>query len=436
MEEDSTVDHEVDSQEPTRHRRGSPNQIYRLSEQGSPNRNQPIQADKNTEVLMNINENMEQMASLLSTLCRRLPQLPDGCPPDKNRQSSRTHATSETQQSVESDSNPSSSPDEDDRSYKRRKRTIRGKDQLSIHASEDESVDVKLLTGHQSQQVTDQQQVDNSILKELSDLLDEGETTSPAIQKQLAEIADKPWSTRLTSDKIKKLTERYNRPENVSNIIPTKVNNEIWSQLSSSKKKMDLQLANLQQTICKVAITVLQTGDELLPKTNGETSKNLASRSVDALAMLGHANAEISRLRREQIRFALRPEYSYICKADIPNGPLLFGEDLPTQLVYVLPIPQRNDVQYISQNHTTWINVLVIMGYQINIRVRRRIFEEARIIPPNERNPQCATRGNDQTFGRNKGKCKFISYIYANFSGIFKVTMCIFSRGSGLPLLA
>ena len=79
------------------------------------------------------------MASLLSTLWRRLPQLPNGCPPDKNRQSSRTRATSETQQSVESDSNHSSSPDEDDRSYKRRKRTIRGKDQLSVHASEDES---------------------------------------------------------------------------------------------------------------------------------------------------------------------------------------------------------------------------------------------------------------------------------------------------------
>ena len=74
MEEDSpTVDREVDTQEPTRHRRRSPNQIDRLSEQGSPNRNQPIQADKNTDVLMNINENMGQMASLLSTLCRRLP---------------------------------------------------------------------------------------------------------------------------------------------------------------------------------------------------------------------------------------------------------------------------------------------------------------------------------------------------------------------------
>ena len=77
---------------------------------------------------------------------------------------------------------------------------------------------------------------------------------------------------------------------------------------------------------------ILQTGDKLLPKTNGETNKNLASRSVDALAMLDQANDELSRLRREQIRFALRPEYSYICKAEIPNGPLLFGEDLPKQL--------------------------------------------------------------------------------------------------------
>ena len=326
-------DHEAEKQEGhlTRRRQGPQDQLQRLSEQGSPNPKQPIQEEKNTEVLMNINENMGQMASLLSTLCRRLPQTADGCPPDKNRQPSGTGVSSETQHSVESDSNESSTSDEGDRSFKRKSNT-RMDDHMSVHASGDESVDVKLLTGPQSQQVTNQQQVDNAVLKELSDLFDENETTGPAIQKQLAEIADKRWGTRLTTDKIKKLTERYNRPENVSNIVPTKVNNEIWSQLSAAKKKTDLQLSNLQQTLRKVAITVLQTGDELLPKTNGETNKNLASRSVDALAVLGHANAELSRLRREQIQFALRPEFASISKADIPNGPLLFGDDLPKQL--------------------------------------------------------------------------------------------------------
>jgi hypothetical protein len=230
---------------------------------------------------------------------------------------------------VESDSNESATPDEDDRSHKRRRAQEHA--QIDVHASDDDSVsaDINLLTEPQSQQVTDQKNEDNSVLKELSDLLDEDETTGPAIQKQLAEIADKRWGAKLTPEKIKTLTERYNTPENITSMIPTKVNNEIWSLLSSAKKKMDLQLSNLQQTLRKVAVSVLQTGDELLPQTTGSVNKNLASRSVDALAMLGHANSELSRLRWEQIRFALRPDYASICKADIPNGPLLFGDDLP-----------------------------------------------------------------------------------------------------------
>lgn len=81
-----------------------------------------------------------------------------------------------------------------------------------------------------------------------------------------------------------------------------------------------------------MAISILQTGDELLPQTNGSLNKNFASRSVDALPMLGHANSELSRLRREQIRFALHPDYASICKADISNSPLLFGDDLPQNL--------------------------------------------------------------------------------------------------------
>ena len=166
-------DHEAEKQEGhlTRRRQGPQDQLQRLSEQGSPNPKQPIPGDKNTEVLMNINENMGQMASLPATLCRRLPQTADGRPPDKNRQPSGTGVSSETQHSVESDSNESSTSDEGDRSFKRN--LTHEWDHMSVHAIGDESVDVKLFTRPQSQQVTNQQQVDNAVLKELSDLLDE-----------------------------------------------------------------------------------------------------------------------------------------------------------------------------------------------------------------------------------------------------------------------
>ena len=181
---------------------------------------------------------------------------------------------------MESDSNESATPDEDDRSHKQRRAQEHA--QIDVHASDDDSVsvDINLLTEPQSQRVADQENEDNSVLKELSDLLDEDETTGPAIQKQLAEIADKRWGANLTPEKIKTPTERYNTPENITSMIPTKVNNEIWSLLSSAKKKMDLQLSNLQQTLRKMAVSVLQTGDELLVQTTCRLSKQKPCVSV------------------------------------------------------------------------------------------------------------------------------------------------------------
>ena len=209
----------------------SPTLTPQGAREGSPNRHQQPKEDTNAAVLMNINENMGQMASLLTNLG----------PPDRKRRSSQTSTRLETRHTVESDSDESAAPDEDDRSHKRRRAQEHA--QIDVHASDDDSVsaDINLLTEPQSQQVTDQKNEDNSVLKELSDLLDEDETTGPAIQKQLAEIADKRWGAKLTPEKIKTLTERYNTPENITSMIPTKVNNEIWSLLSSAKKKMDLQ---------------------------------------------------------------------------------------------------------------------------------------------------------------------------------------------------
>ncbi len=348
---------------------------------------------------------MGQMASLLTNLCRRIPVSSDESPPDRKRRSSQTCTRLETRHTVESDSNESATLDEDDRSHKRRRAQEHA--QTDVHASDDDSVsaDINLLTEPQSQQVTDQKNENNSVLKELSDLLDEDETTGPAIQKQLAEIADKRWGAKLTPEKIKTLTERYNTPENITSMIPTKVNNEIWSLLSSAKKKMDLQLSNLQQTLRKVAISVLQTGDELLLQTTGSVNKNLASRSVDALAMLGHANSELSRLRREQIRFALHPDYAAICKADIPNGPLPFGDDLPKNLkeaketkalgqnLRSQPKKQRTNYRAKPYNMDKRHNYAPTNNY--NKGPKNQFFGEAKSTPPNEENLQRRARGND-----------------------------------------
>ena len=122
---------------------------------------------------------MGQMASLLSTIRRRLPTS-DDCPPDKTPSHSRALSETSTRQTVQNDSNESTRSEDDDRTYKRRRRrSCKDEDErIIVHASDDDSVraDINLLTEPQFQQVTDQHEVDNSVLKELSDLLDEDET--------------------------------------------------------------------------------------------------------------------------------------------------------------------------------------------------------------------------------------------------------------------
>jgi hypothetical protein len=102
--------------------------------------------------------------------------------------------------------------------------------------------------------------------------------------------------------------------------------------ITSAKRKTDLQLSNLQETVRRVATAILQTADELLPQNKDDVAKNLAARSIDSVAMLGHMSHMISQLRREQIRPALKQEYASICTADHTNTPLLFGYDLVKQL--------------------------------------------------------------------------------------------------------
>ncbi len=56
---------------------------------------------------------------------------------------------------------------------------------------------------------------------------------------------------------------------------------------------------------------------------------SLINANVDAIALLGHATASLSSLRRASLKSALKPEYQALCSNNEsePHTPLLFGED-------------------------------------------------------------------------------------------------------------
>ena len=101
--------------------------------------------------------------------------------------------------------------------------------------------------------------------------------------------------------------------------------------MSSTKRKTDLKISNLQQIIRKITFATLQTTNMLI-HTSAPDNK-IMTQQVDSIAMLGHLNTQLAQLRRDEIKPLLKAEYSTICSAEVPiSSQYLFGDDLAKQL--------------------------------------------------------------------------------------------------------
>jgi hypothetical protein len=160
-------------------------------------------------------------------------------------------------------------------------------DQVSLYTSateqDDLNEDVLLLTS-QNKAVNDQP--DSDLLRVLANELDEDEPTGESVNQPFADIANKRWGKQLRSDNVKALLSKYKRPENCGDITEVRVNPEIWMQLSSQKKKTDLQLSNFQQIARKLLFVNLQMTNTLMAGQQIDT-KSVLAQTVDSIALLG-----------------------------------------------------------------------------------------------------------------------------------------------------
>jgi hypothetical protein len=284
------------------------------------------------DTLASINNNMGKMASLLEQMCQQNPKV------DKPSQGERPTGTKRMstahESELESDSETSTI-----RSRGKRQRRETTDDEISIYAgdSADEEADLAELT---NKGCSDRKARENkpdgqtNILDDLAkSLSDDDEANGPNIEQKLADIATKRWGKKLNPDKLKIMIEKYKRPANCPGMSCRKINPEIWRQLNSQKKRTDLQLYNLQQTVLKVTFATLDTTNALVANKSEIDHSKLVAQSVDSIAMLAHAHSQLSQLRKEQVKPAIKQEYSAICSLeDQPDSKLLFGNDLAKTL--------------------------------------------------------------------------------------------------------
>ena len=78
---------------------------------------------------------------------------------------------------------------------------------------------------------------------------------------------------------------------------------------------------------------ILQTTNAIVNKKSIGNDPQPLGNMVDAIAMLAHAHAMLTQFRKEQIKPAIKRDYSAICHLeDQPDSKLLFGDDLAKSL--------------------------------------------------------------------------------------------------------
>lgn len=281
-----------------------------------------------------LNAHMDRMSTFLGQLCQSIPN--GKC--SRNAREAGSHDPTGTNEPKRKRQRGSESFSSDEEADDPCMKFSKDSDAISVTASDEEVQN--LLDGvsggssHKNDNNKGAEEHDE-ILKELTATFRDEDKRGPPINRQLAEMANKRWGKKLEQEKMSSLLTKYDPPENCVDITVTRVNSEIWQSLISFRKKADLRLANLQQAFQKATFATLTNADKLLRITDlsGPSKKELLTNSIDIVALLGEAASEISLLRQEQMKPALKPEFHGLCSSETKaSAKFLFGEDLAKQV--------------------------------------------------------------------------------------------------------
>ena len=298
-----------------------------------PGPNEPPASNSKLDLTLHqMNEKMGTMADLIGKLCSSLDgreiqatgqsNCPPGTPTVDNERSKRRRK----EPSVISSSESEESEDE----------------RMSLYASDE---DLDRLVGEKdtanrskrdlpSGEGSDLSKNAESILKELETAINDDENFGPKVTQNLADLALKRWGKKLPQEKLKALLAQHEVPENCAKMVVPKVNSEIWSQLNTRRKTHDLRLNNMQKNLLRATSAVLSMCDKVLSlNLDKDQQKRLMADGVDTIGLLSHVFTDISGVRKEQMKPALKTEFHSLCTKE-PEEPssLLFGDDLAKQI--------------------------------------------------------------------------------------------------------
>jgi hypothetical protein len=122
--------------------------------------------------------------------------------------------------------------------------------------------------------------------------------------------------------------QKYQIPENCSNLGPPIVNAEVWKILEKKGRSYDRLLVEIQNLVAAGIVPIIKLAEIMGPDLSLPAKEYIS----DAVTMFGQVQYQLSLRRRYIIRPNLKKKYKNICSQSTPITEKLFGDDIGREI--------------------------------------------------------------------------------------------------------
>ena len=166
-----------------------------------------------------------------------------------------------------------------------------------------------------------------SKFKTVLSMFQKTEKKADAIDTELATAINEVFLHGMDKSAFDRVTKDVNfRPENCAGLRTVKVNPLIFEKLPGFHRGLEERMQEIQKSIVKAGIILTRLLDS--KETPENLGKLLLEKGLDALMLLGHANANFQWRRREILRNHIERRFHHLCGTTVDFTDMLFGDDL------------------------------------------------------------------------------------------------------------
>ncbi len=157
-------------------------------------------------------------------------------------------------------------------------------------------------------------------LTELLNVLEKPTEFGVDISHQVAEGVNKALTRQLSKDTATKMKENFKVPGNCKSFIIPKMNTEIWNQLPTSARVIDLQHQHTQQGLSFGLIALSNIADKIVSsgcKIDQDAKTNVLKWCIEGTNLIGHQFQDCNMKRKSDVKRFINQEYAGICSSQV-----------------------------------------------------------------------------------------------------------------------